>query len=209
MDLYFLPLACSMASRIALYEAELDARYIAVDREARRAGDEDFLAINPMAKVPVLRTDDGALVTENVAVQAYIADLAPEAGLDGGDRHQMLRWLSFTATELHKAIFYPLLTEGTPEEVKAYCHGLVERPFATLTAHLTGRETLLERFSVADAYLVTVINWTMATPPIELAKWPAVKAYYERLRTRPSIAKAIAEEFELYTAELARHKAAA
>ena len=62
---------------------------------------------------------------------------------------------------------------------------------------------------VADAYLVTVINWTMATPPIELAKWPAVKAYYERLRTRPSIAKAIAEEFELYKAELARQKSAA
>ena len=62
---------------------------------------------------------------------------------------------------------------------------------------------------VADAYLVTVINWTMATPPVELAKWPSLKAYYERLRARPSIAKAIAEEFDLYKAELARHKAAA
>jgi glutathione S-transferase len=49
----------------------------------------------------------------------------------------------------------------------------------------------------------------MATPPIELVKWPVVKAYYERLRARPSIAKAIAEEFTLYQAELARHKAAA
>jgi glutathione S-transferase len=49
----------------------------------------------------------------------------------------------------------------------------------------------------------------MATPPIELAKWPVVQAYYERLRTRPSIAKAIAEEFKLYQAEIARHKAAA
>ena len=72
-----------------------------------------------------------------------------------------------------------------------------------------GRDYLLDHFSVADAYLVTVINWTMATPPVELAKWPVVKAYYERLRTRPSIAKAIAEEFELYKAELARQKAAA
>jgi glutathione S-transferase len=49
----------------------------------------------------------------------------------------------------------------------------------------------------SSAYLVTVINWAMVTPPIELAKWPTVKAYYERLRIRPSIAKAIAEEFEL------------
>jgi glutathione S-transferase len=78
-----------------------------------------------------------------------------------------------------------------------------------LNSYLEGRETLLDHFSVADAYLVTVINWTMATPPIDLAKWPNIKAYYERLRTRPSVAKAIAEEFELYKAELARHKAAA
>jgi glutathione S-transferase len=49
----------------------------------------------------------------------------------------------------------------------------------------------------------------MATPPIELAKWPTLKAYYERLRNRASIARAIAEEFKLYQAELARHKAAA
>jgi glutathione S-transferase len=78
-----------------------------------------------------------------------------------------------------------------------------------LDNYLRGREYLLDHFSVADAYLVTVINWTMATPPIELAKWPAVKAYYERLRARPSIARAVAEEFKLYQAELTRHQAAA
>ena len=49
----------------------------------------------------------------------------------------------------------------------------------------------------------------MATPPVDLEKWPNIKAYYERLRQRPSVAKAIAEEFELYKAEQARHKAAA
>jgi len=49
----------------------------------------------------------------------------------------------------------------------------------------------------------------MATPSIELAKWPTVKAYHDRLRARPSVARAVAEEFKLYQAELARHKAAA
>ena len=53
-----------------------------------------------------------------------------------------------------------------------------------LDNYLKGREFLLDHFSVADAYLVTIINWTMATPPIELAKWPTVKAYHERLRAR-------------------------
>ena len=76
--------------------------------------------------------------------------------------------------------------------------------FATLGPGATNLLT-----GVADAYLVTVINWTMATPPIELAKWPNLKAYYERMRQRPSFAKAIAEEFELYKAEQARKKAAA
>jgi len=203
MDLYFLPLACSMASRIALYEAGLEARYIAVDRKSLRAGDADFRDINPMARVPVLRADDGALLSENVAVLSYIADLAPGAGLDGGDRHQMLRWLSFTATELHKAIFYPLLTEGTPDEVKAYIQGLVERPFATLTTHLTGRETLLDRFSVADAYLVTVLNWARLTRLVELDAWPVLAAYLDHLLQRPSIARAQAQEFALYQKEKA------
>jgi len=203
MDLYFLPLACSMASRIALSEAGLDARYIAVDRKTQRAGDADFRDINPMAKVPVLRTDDGTLLSENVAVLAYIADLVPEAGLDGGDRHQMLRWLSFVATELHKAIFYPLLTEGTPDAVKAYAQGLVERPFATLTAHLTGRETLLEQFSVADAYLATVLNWARLTRLVELDSWPVLAAYLDHLLQRPSIARAQAQEFALYQKEKA------
>ena len=78
-----------------------------------------------------------------------------------------------------------------------------------LDGYLNGREFLLDHFSVADAYLITVINWTMATPPIDLAKWPHIKAYYERTRARPSIARALAEEFSLYKAELARHKAAA
>jgi glutathione S-transferase len=78
-----------------------------------------------------------------------------------------------------------------------------------LNSYFVGREFLLDHFSVADAYLITVINWTMATPPIDLAKWPNIKAYYGRTRARPSIAKALGEEFALYKAELARHKAAA
>jgi glutathione S-transferase len=93
--------------------------------------------------------------------------------------------------------------------MKSYVLGKGLSRLDFLDNYLEDREFLLDHFSVADAYLVTVINWTMATPPIELAKWPAVKAYYERLRTRPSIARAVAEEFKLYQAELARHQAAA
>ena len=77
-----------------------------------------------------------------------------------------------------------------------------------LNKYLDGREFLLDRFTVADAYLVTVLSWSMATPQIDFAKWPNVKSYLDRLRSRPSVAKALAEEFKLYKAEKDRHKAA-
>ena len=214
MDLYFSPLACSLATRIALYEAGGEANFLEVDaksKEVRKDG-SDFRSVNPLGLVPTLRTDDGIVLTENTAILQYVADRFPKAGIAAGpgmDRSKLHQWLCFIGTELHKGLFVPLLDKKAGPEVKSY---VLEKNLSRLDYldnYLRGRDYLLDHFSVADAYLVTVINWTMATPPIDLAKWPNIKAYYERLRTRPSIAKAVAEEFELYKAELARHKAAA
>jgi glutathione S-transferase len=211
MDLYFSPLACSMATRIALYEADAPAGFIQVDVKTKRLPDgTDFRTINPLGMVPVVRTDDGEVLTENAAILQYVADrlpgakLAPPAGMERARLHQ---WLCFIGTELHKVIFSPLFDRDSPEAAKAYALQIAEPRFALLDAHLAGREYLLERFSVADAYLVTVLNWTRATP-IDLAKWPAVKDYAARLGRRPSVARALAEEGELYAQEQARHKAA-
>jgi glutathione S-transferase len=215
MDLYFSPLACSMATRIAFYEAGEAANYLEVDPKTKVVQNDgsDFRNVNPLGLVPTLRTDDGTVLTENAAILQYVADHFSEAGLGteaGIDRSRLHQWLCFIGTELHKGLFVPLLDKKAGPEVKSY---VLEKNLSRLDyldRYLTGRDYLLDHFSVADAYLVTVINWTMATtPPVELAKWPAVKAYYERLRARPSIAKAIAEEFELYKAEVARQKAAA
>ena len=214
MDLYFSPLACSMATRIALYEAGAPANYLEIDPKTKVVlkDGSDFASVNPLGLVPTLRTDDGLVLTENAAILQYVADHFPQAGIATGpgiERSRLHQWLCFIGTELHKALFVPLLDKKAPPEVKAY---VLEKNLSRLDYlenYLRGREYLLDHFSVADAYLVTVINWTMATPPIDLAKWPVLKAYYERLRARPSIAKAVAEEFELYKAELARHKAAA
>jgi len=214
MDLYFSPLACSLATRIAFYEAGFDATYLEVDPKTKVVQNDgsDFRAINPLGLVPTLRTDDGHVLTENAAILQYVADRLPHANLGtspGMDRSRLHQWLCFIGTELHKGLFVPLLDRKAPAETKPYILGKGLSRLDYLENYLKGREFLLDHFTVADAYLVTVINWTMATPPIELAKWPTVKAYYERLRARPSIAKAIAEEFELYKAEIARHKAAA
>ena len=214
MDLYFQPLACSMATRIALYEAGADANFFEVDSPTKTVlkDGSDFRAINPIGLVPTLRTDEGVVLTENAAILQYVADHFPKSGLGTGpgiDRTRLHQWLCFIGTELHKGLFIPVLDRKAPQETKAYA---LEKNLSRLDYvenHLNGRDYLLDHFTVADAYLVTVINWTMATPPIDLAKWPNIKAYYERTRVRPSIAKALAEEFALYKAELERHKAAA
>jgi glutathione S-transferase len=214
MDLYFSPLACSLATRIALYEAGGQATYLEVDPKTKLVQNDgsDFRTVNPLGLVPTLRTEDGQVLTENAAILQYVADHLPEANLGtapGMDRSRLHQWLCFIGTELHKGLFVPLLDKKATQEVKTYTLGKGLSRLDYLENYLKGREYLLDHFTVADAYLVTVINWTMATPPVELAKWPTVKAYHERLRTRPSIARAIAEEFELYKAEIARHKAAA
>jgi glutathione S-transferase len=214
MDVYFSPLACSLATRIAFYEAGAAANFLEVDPKTKdvRNDGSDFRNINPLGLVPTLRTDDGTVLTENAAILQYVADHFPKAGIaaaPGMERSKLHQWLCFIGTELHKGLFVPLLDKKASPEVKAY---VLEKNLSRLDYlenYLKGRDYLLDHFSVADAYLVTVINWTMATPPVELARWPTLKAYYERLRARPSIARAIAEEFELYKAELARHKAAA
>src|SRR5258708_359107 len=214
MDLYFSPLACSLATRIALYEAGAEVNYLEVDPKTKvvQKDGSDFRAVNPLGLVPTLRTDDGTVLTENAAILQYVADRFPNAGIgtnSATERSRLHQWLCFIGTELHKGLFVPLLDRKAAPEVKSY---VLEKNLSRLDyleTYLKGREYLLDHFSVADAYLVTVINWTMATPPVELAKWPVVKAYYERLRARPSIARAVAEEFKLYQAELARHKAAA
>jgi glutathione S-transferase len=214
MDLYFSPLACSMATRVALYEAGAEANYLEVDPPTKRVLNDgsDFRAVNPIGLVPTLRTDDGVVLTENAAILQYVADRFPQSGLGasaGIERTRLHQWLCFIGTELHKGLFVPLLDRKASQEAKAYALEKNLSRLDYLDKYLKGREFLLDHFSVADAYLVTVINWAVATPQIELATWPNVKAYHERLRQRPSIAKAIAEEFELYKAELARKKAAA
>jgi glutathione S-transferase len=157
-----------------------------------------------------LRTDEGDLLTENGAILQYVAarfpgaKLAPESGIG---RARLQQWLSYIATELHKAVFIPLLDDKAPVEAKAYAAGLADARFGLLDRHLAGREFLLDEFSVADAYLATVLNWTRAVP-IDLATWPNVKAYHSRLRKRPSVARAWEEELALYNEEQARSKAA-
>jgi glutathione S-transferase len=207
MDLYFSPLACSLATRIALYEAGADARFIEVDPKTKQCSDgAAFRDVHALQLVPVLR-DGEQLLSENAAILQYIADRFPAARLapaGGQARSRLQEWLCFSGTELHKGLFVPLLDRAAEPAVKAYALTRYRSRLDHLAERLHGRQYLLDEFSVADAYLVAVLNWAAVTP-LKLADWPAIAQYHAQLHERPSIARAFQEELALYKQELARH----
>jgi glutathione S-transferase len=200
MDLYYSPLACSMASRIVLYETGAAANFVRVDTRAGRTADgADYRAINPKGLVPALKTDDGEVLTENAAILQFLADRAPTAALapTGFQRYRLQQWLSFIGSELHKHVFTPLLSPKAEEAAKAAARAAAAERLAYLEDHLAGRQWLLDEFSVADAYLAAVLNWAQFVD-LDLAAYPNVIAYRDRLRERPSVARALGEEFALW-----------
>ena len=175
MELYFSPLACSMAARITLYEAGHDATYVYVDSKTKQsARGEDFLAINPAGYVPVLRLDDGSLLTENAAILTLL-DTMIHPSRRPEDRARVQQWISFINSELHTGCYSALLDSDAPADVHAYHLEKAKKRFALLDAHLEGREFLTDAFTAADAYLATVSNWTQVRGP-DLAGWPNLSA---------------------------------
>ena len=211
MQLYFAPLACSIATRVALYEAGARATFTQVDSKSKRTVDgDDYLQVHPLGLVPLLRTDDGELLGENAAVLQYVAERFPEANLaptDPRGRARLHEWLCYIGTELHKGVFAVLLDTKAPDGARTYALGKSASRLDHVERHLTGRDFLLDHFTVADAYLAIVLTWTRVTP-IDLSTRPAITAYLERIRARPSFARALAEESALYMEEQARHRAA-
>ena len=203
MKLYFTPFACSLAARIALEEAGLDAEYVQVPKDLRLPDGRDFTEISPMGYVPAIETANGFVLTEGPAVLTYIAELAPEGSLSFtgfSDAHyRMLAWLNFVATELHKAVYMPILGKGYAEAEQIAARARHTRPFAVLSKHLEGREFLDDRFTVADAYLLAVLNWSEFTK-VPIADSPVLVAYRESLRARPAVARAMAAEWPLLKA---------
>jgi len=200
MRLYYSPGACSLAPHIVAREAGIPIELMKVDLAAKLTDSgEDFRAVNPKGLVPALRTDDGEVLTENAAILQYLADRFPDAGLapTGFQRYRLQQWLSFIGSELHKYVFTPLLNPKTSPEARTVATEAAKDRFAYLNGHLQGREWLLDKFSVADAYLTAVLNWAQAVK-FDLDAYPAVAAYRDRVRARPAVARALGEEFALY-----------
>lgn len=198
MKLYFAPGACSLAPHIALHEAGLPFTVERVDLRAKKtASGADYLAINPKGAVPALALDDGETLTEVAALLQYIADRAggplalPPVG--SKERYRLLEWLNFVATELHKG-FGPLWKPNTPDAYKPIVRENLAQRFAHLDDALAGKPYLLgDQPTVADAYLFTILNWSNFHQ-IDLAPYPNVAAFMQRMAARPAVRKAMQAE---------------
>ncbi len=200
MKLYFSPGACSLSPHIVLNELGLPHDLVQVDLRGKRTADgRDFRTVNPKGYVPVLELDDGTVLTEGPAIVQYLADRKPEAGLAPANgtlpRYRLQEWLNFISTELHKQ-FSPLFNPATPTEVAAMQKARLADRFALVAQTLDRQDYLLpEGFSVADAYLYTVMTWAPAVA-VDLSPWPALARYKARVEARPGVASTLAAERE-------------
>jgi glutathione S-transferase len=202
LQLYFSPMACSLASRIALMEAGLDARYHLVHLRTKQVldDDSDFQSISPKGAVPVLVLENGERLTESAAVLQYIADAKPEAGLaprfGDPDRYRVQEWLSFIGAEIHKAFLFPFFwyqDDGSLAKPRARILQTLSVP----ATHLADREFLVgNRFTVADAHLTWALL-LLRPAGVDIAQWPSLSAYLERMQARPAVRDAIATEVAL------------
>src|SRR5204863_4754674 len=141
-----------------------DASFEEVDGKTKlTASGRDFRQLHPLGLVPVLELPTGELLSENAAVLQHIARMYPEAQLaptDALGAARLQQWLCFIGTELHKSLFMPLLSKQAGPDAKSYALALADSRLAWVARQLQDREFLLEQFTVADAYLFTILNWT-------------------------------------------------
>ncbi len=198
MKLYYKSGACSLSPHIVLREAGLDFSIEKVDLATKKTetGD-DFLAVNPKGQIPTLLLNDGSILTEGVAIVQYLADqkpdrqLMPEQGTPA--RYHALEWLNYIATELHKG-FSPLFNPKTPDDFKAVTREALSKKFAYVNESLKDNQFLLGAcFSVADAYLFTVMGWAKALK-FDLSALTELNAYLDRVAARPAVDAALTAE---------------
>lgn len=191
MILYYAPGACSQASQIALNAAGIPHQLVKVDRDRRTEDGRDFNLINSKGYTPALDLGDGAILTENLAILAYIAEqsgkLMPKEGLA---HWRVLEALAFMTTEIHRG-FSPFFRGGTDDE-KAQAAETLARRFGTLDDQMGEQPFLMgEQMTIADCYLFVMLSWAVM---MGVALPSRLTAYLARMKDVPSVAKTLAAE---------------
>ena len=198
MQLYFSPGACSLASHITAREAGIPVKLERADTKTKKLVDgSDYFAVNSKGAVPALKLDDGQVLTEGVAIMQYLADQKPESKLVPAagtlERYRVQEWLNYITSEVHKG-FSPLWNPTADPKVKEYAQANLEKKLDWTNAQLAGKKYLTgDNFTIADAYLYTVINWAFFLN-IGLDKWPALKEFHARVAARPKVQEALEAE---------------
>lgn len=200
LTLYYKPGACSLSPHIVLREAGLSFDLVKTDtRNNVTERGTTFRDINPRGYVPALMIDgESEILTEGPAIVQWIADQAPEKKLlpPAGTmaRTRVQEALNYVGTELHKSIG-PLFNPKTPDEFKAITREVMSAKFADLNARLANRAYFVgDSFTVADAYLFTVLGWLGPRIGMDLAAWPNLVAYRARIAERPAVFAALKAE---------------
>lgn len=198
MKLYYSPGACSMAPHIVATEAGIKVDLVKVDIPNKKTADGgDFWAINPKGYVPALQLDNGEVLTEVGVIIQYLADQKPESGLAAKpgtmQRYHEMEAVNFASSEVHKqlgALFNPKMTP----EMREVQMGTIERRLGPLEKALAGKQYIMgDKFTVADAYLFTVLNWTNPLK-VDLGKWPNIQAFMGRVAARPKVQETLKAE---------------
>lgn len=198
MKLFYFPVACSLAVHIALREAGLPFELSRVDLfKHLLANGAPLSDVNPKNYVPALETDDGVVLTEVAAILQWVSEQALEKQLlprAGSVELQRAReWLNFIATELHKGFSPWLWHKETERATREQVIAKLNTRFQLIERHLSARETVLDRFSVVDAYLFTILNWADVLH-VDIKAYPAIRAYLNRIASRPAVRAALAAE---------------
>lgn len=196
--LYFRPGACALAPHIALH-------WSALPHQARlgKRDDADFLAVSPNAVVPVLVTDDGAVLSQAGAVLNHIARRAGRQDLLGDtdrDQDQVAMWTAFFGADFHPA-FWPIFvpqrfTVAESDDAKAAVRAAgvaqVKALLSKLDAHLQDRTFFVgARKTIVDAYAIPMLRWANNIEELGLDAHPAVRRYYQTITADPGVVAAM------------------
>jgi len=200
--LYHAPLTCSLAARIAAAEGGVDLDIAPLNLATKElAAGGSLYDVNSLGQVSVLKLDDGTTLTETSVVINWIQSQSEndEFRIDPAspDYFQMLRWLAFCATELHKGLFRVVFYQEATDQVKDRVRALAPLRFQVLEDQLTGRDYLLgDRFSAADAYL-TWFFILSGYAQVDHTTYPNVEAYRTRVLSRPAVKELIEDDTKL------------
>jgi glutathione S-transferase len=198
MKLYYSPGACSLSPHIVLHEAGLAFEPVLANLKTHQLSDStDYYGIHAKGYVPLLELDNGERLGEGPAIVQYIADQVPAKNLAPANgtmaRYRLQEWLNFITSELHKGIG-GLFNPAMPEEAKVLMRAKGLSRLQWVNEQLEGKQYLMgETFSVADAYLFTVSNWTKMVG-IDTSSLSHLGAFMARMEARPAVQAAMKAE---------------